>query len=74
MMQRPKDERDRLAVAGAGRGELGEAARRALAEAEERRRLCALNQPAAHKEFNGRDGPEPARYGDWEVRGIASDF
>ncbi|MGB6324750.1 MAG: DUF1674 domain-containing protein, partial [Methylocella sp.] len=23
---------------------------------------------------NGRDGPEPVRYGDWEVRGIASDF
>ncbi|MGH6852027.1 MAG: DUF1674 domain-containing protein, partial [Methylocella sp.] len=20
------------------------------------------------------DGPEPVRYGDWEVRGIASDF
>jgi hypothetical protein len=72
MMQRPKDERGRLAVAGAGRG--GQAARRALAEAEERRRLCALNQPVARKEINARDGPEPTRYGDWEVRGIASDF
>ena len=29
--------------------------------------------PAA-KEVNGRDGPEPVRYGDWEVKGIASDF
>ncbi|MGH6837672.1 MAG: DUF1674 domain-containing protein [Methylocella sp.] len=74
MMQRSKVERGRLAVAGAGRGELGQAARQSLAEAEERRRLCALNQPVAHKEINGRDGPEPARYGDWEVRGIASDF
>jgi|HubBroStandDraft_6_1064221.scaffolds.fasta_scaffold1591915_1 hypothetical protein len=74
MMQQPKDERGRLAVAGAGRGELGQAARRALAEAEERRRLCASNQRVARKEINGRDGPEPARYGDWEVRGIASDF
>ena len=37
-MQRPKDETGGLAVAGAGRGELGQAARRALAEAEERRR------------------------------------
>jgi hypothetical protein len=23
---------------------------------------------------NGRSGPDPARYGDWEVKGIASDF
>jgi hypothetical protein len=73
-MQRPKDEAGGLAVAGAGRGELGQAARRALAEAEERRRPGAFNQPAAGKEINGRGGPEPVRYGDWEVKGIASDF
>ncbi|MGH6936227.1 MAG: DUF1674 domain-containing protein, partial [Methylocella sp.] len=42
--------------------------------AELRRRRGALNHPAAGKEINGRDGPEPVRYGDWEVRGIASDF
>ena len=45
-----------------------------LAEAEERGRPGALNQPAAGKEINGRDGPEPVRYGDWELRGFASDF
>ena len=73
-MQRPKDETGGLAVAGAGSGELGQTARRALAEAEERRRAGGLNQPAGGKEINGRDGPEPVRYGDWEVRGIASDF
>jgi hypothetical protein len=73
-MQRPKDLTGGRAVAGASRGELGQAARRALAEAEERRRPGALNQPAAGKEINGRDGPDPVRYGDWEVRGIASDF
>ena len=73
-MQRQQDETGGLAVAGAGRGELGQATRRALAEAEKRRRSGALNQPAAGKEVNGRDGPEPVRYGDWEVRGIASDF
>jgi hypothetical protein len=72
-MQRPKDETGGLAVAGAGRGELGQAARRALAEGEERRRCGGLNQPA-DKEINGRGGPEPVRYGDWEVKGIASDF
>jgi hypothetical protein len=25
-------------------------------------------------EVGGRDGPEPTRYGDWEVKGICSDF
>ena len=48
------------------------AARRALAEAAERRRLAeALDLP---KEIGGRDGPEPVRYGDWEKKGIAVDF
>ncbi|MGH6794699.1 MAG: DUF1674 domain-containing protein [Methylocella sp.] len=73
-MQRPKDETSGLLVAGGSRGGLGEAARRALAEADERRRPGAVNQPAARKEINGRNGPEPVRYGDWEIRGIASDF
>ncbi|MBL4838593.1 MAG: DUF1674 domain-containing protein [Kordiimonadaceae bacterium] len=26
------------------------------------------------KEFGGREGPEPTRYGDWENGGIISDF
>jgi hypothetical protein len=73
-MPRPKGETGGPAVGGARRGELGQAARRALAEAEERRRRGGLSEPAAGKEINGRDGPEPVRYGDWEVRGIASDF
>lgn len=48
------------------------AAQRALAEADERRRLARdLPRP---KEINGRDGPEPTRYGDWEKNGLASDF
>jgi hypothetical protein len=48
------------------------AAQRALAEAEERRRLARdLPRP---KEINGREGPEPTRYGDWEKNGLASDF
>lgn len=48
-------------------------ARRALAEAEERRRQ-AVQQPAAPPEIDGPKGPEPIRYGDWERKGIASDF
>ena len=50
------------------------AALRALAEAEERRRLADAARVEPPKELNGRDGPEPVRYGDWEVKGIASDF
>lgn len=48
------------------------AAQRALAEAAARR--VAAGQTPGPKEINGRDGPEPVRYGDWEVKGIASDF
>jgi hypothetical protein len=48
-------------------------AQRALAEAEERRRLAA-SQTALPPETNGPAGPEPIRYGDWERKGIASDF
>jgi hypothetical protein len=50
---------------------------RALAEAEERRRQRALAEAKAApkpKEVNGPKGPEPTRYGDWERKGIASDF
>ena len=49
------------------------AAKRALKEAEERRKSAA-RKPDAVKEIGGRGGPDPARYGDWEVKGIASDF
>jgi hypothetical protein len=50
-----------------------EAAKRALAEAETRRKAAAA-APKGPKEIGGRDGPDPARYGDWEVKGKASDF
>lgn len=56
----------------AGARPLPPAARRALAEAEERR--AAQVAEATPKEINGRGGLEPVRYGDWEVKGIASDF
>ena len=51
-------------------------ARRALAEAEARRRLADQRRAAdpRPKEIGGRDGPDPTRYGDWEKDGIASDF
>ena len=48
-----------------------EAAKRALVEAAERRSQA---QRQAAREYNGRGGHDPARYGDWEIKGIASDF
>jgi len=50
------------------------AAQRALAEAAARRADIDRKTTEQPAEFNGRGGLEPARYGDWEVKGIASDF
>ena len=61
----------------APRHDLPPAAQRALAEGQERRRQTKLAEQASGpqpKEVNGPKGPEPTRYGDWERKGIASDF
>ncbi len=55
------------------RPELAPAAQRALAEAAERRRAAATRAQAP-EEIGGRGGLDPARYGDWEGKGLASDF
>jgi hypothetical protein len=55
-----------------GKRQLSPAAERALAEAAERRK--AREAAPLPKESDGRTGPDPTRYGDWEVKGIASDF
>ena len=49
-----------------------DAAQRALEEAEARKK--EKQGKALPKEFGGRDGPEPTRFGDWEKDGIISDF
>jgi hypothetical protein len=53
---------------------LSEAAKRALAEAEARRTQAVAKPAPAVKETGGPQGPEPTRFGDWERKGIASDF
>ena len=35
---------------------------------------AAPSAKPAPKELQGPEGPEPTRYGDWESKGIASDF
>jgi hypothetical protein len=50
------------------------AAERAIAEAEARRGEIDARTKSRPKEHGGRKGPDPVRYGDWEKKGIASDF
>jgi len=51
---------------------IAQAAQRAKAEADARR----ATEPKVEMppELGGRKGPEPTRYGDWEKKGIISDF
>ena len=51
---------------------LSEEAVRALKEASERR--SEQKDKCLPTELGGRDGPEPTRFGDWEKKGIVSDF
>jgi hypothetical protein len=75
MTDSPSNPSRPAAAASAGeRKPLTPAAQRALAEAEARRQAAATNAKPAAKEFQGPKGPEPTRYGDWENKGIASDF
>lgn len=50
---------------------VADSARRALEEAEARRQAAKSVEAI---ETNGRGGLDPVRYGDWEVRGLATDF
>jgi len=65
-------------TAAPARKPLSPAAQRALAEAAVRReeadRLAAEAAKTRPRELQGPKGPEPTRYGDWERKGIASDF
>jgi hypothetical protein len=50
------------------------AAERALREAEARRKAYRDREASLPKEIGGRGGNEPGRYGDWEIKGLTSDF
>ena len=49
-------------------------AKRALEEAEKRHADKRTYDKKMPVEKKGRGGLEPTRYGDWEVKGITSDF
>ena len=55
-------------------GRLSPAARRALAEAEQRRQQLDRDSAALPEERGGRGGLDPVRYGDWEIKGLTADF
>jgi hypothetical protein len=71
--EKQKSGRDGAGKPPASPRKLTAEAERALAEAAERRKTREAAGPPP-KEIDGRDGPDPTRYGDWEVKGIASDF
>lgn len=65
---------DRAESTAAETRPLRPAAERALAEAAARRAERDRHGAQQPKEIAGRDGPDPTRYGDWEINGLASDF
>ncbi|MBA4612941.1 DUF1674 domain-containing protein [Stappia taiwanensis] len=65
---------DQAAPTGRRLEDLPPAAQRALAEAEARRAEIDARQQAMAREIDGRGGLDPARYDDWEIKGIACDF
>lgn len=71
MTDRPSDTSETALEAGRP---VPEAARRALEEAAARRKAYLAAEAAMPRELGGRGGLEPVRYGDWEIKGLASDF
>ncbi|MBW8638381.1 DUF1674 domain-containing protein [Hoeflea sp. WL0058] len=63
---------ERVPEAKQSEKDLPPAAMRALQEAEERRRTS--DNPPPQRELGGRGGKDPARFGDWEIKGRAVDF
>jgi hypothetical protein len=57
-----------------GKRRLTPAAERALAEAAARRAEQTAKALLSEPEVAGRGGPDPTRYGDWEINGLISDF
>ena len=83
MLARPQRQANDLSMTAAKRtkkptkaeiaARIREAGERAKAEAEARRQARSADSRLP-KEIGGQKGPEPTRYGDWEKKGITSDF
>jgi hypothetical protein len=68
------DDRSLDAAQDARQEKIAAAAKRALDEAKARRAKIDSVGDEMPREIDGRDGPEPIRFGDWEVDGKATDF
>jgi len=63
-----------LFLTGMKEKQIPEAAKRALKEAEARRAEIDAAAAKLPEEKGAKREKEPSRYGDWEKKGIASDF
>ena len=68
------DLKPKQASAGSPKKPMSPAAERALAEAAARRAERARAAAQRPAESGRSPGLDPVRYGDWEVKGIATDF
>ncbi|MBU6299620.1 MAG: DUF1674 domain-containing protein [Alphaproteobacteria bacterium] len=73
MTKRTSSEQPAKTPARVVKARIAEAAKRALAEAEARRKTTPRGE-SRPPELGGQPGPEPTRYGDWEKKGVISDF
>lgn len=73
MAVRKTTKRSARTPASVVKARIEEAGKHALAEAEARR-LAKSKVEKLRNERGGQAGPEPTRYGDWEKKGIISDF
>ncbi|MEO0545068.1 MAG: DUF1674 domain-containing protein [Pseudomonadota bacterium] len=74
MSDNSKDTENQEATAARSFEDLPPAAQRALEEAQARREKIDKKSADQPTEIDGRGGKDPARYGDWEVKGLAVDF
>ena len=73
-MAGPERSEDKPPPPNSAKKPLSAAAERALAEAAERRAEAERKAIERPRETARKNGPDPTRYGDWENKGIASDF
>ena len=73
-MAGPERSEDKPPQPGPAKKPLSPAAKRALAEAAERRAEMDRRLAERPKETGRKQDLDPTRYGDWENKGIASDF
>jgi hypothetical protein len=65
---------DQKAAAASEQGAAAASGQQAVVAPKQQPDAVPAQQAAATREVGGRDGPEPTRFGDWELRGRCIDF